>query len=553
MLPGGAPGGAARSFHTVAAEVSPQRPVPSPHRRTGMPGLQPLPQPAPSPSPGTAELYRLLVENVTDYAIVMLDPEGRVSSWNEGAERILGYREAEVLGAHASVFYSPEDALGGTPQWELAAAVRQGRHEALGWRVRRDGTRLWASVVLTAVTDERGRLVGIGQITRDLTERKRVAGEYEESRQRLRSLFQYNPAAVCAFEPDGRLAAANPAAEAMCGHAEDELLRASFRDMIAPGDEERAVDSFRRALAGEAQQLEVGIVHRDGRRVEAAATVFPLVVEDRILGVYAIAQDITGRKRAEAEREVLLAAERAARAEAEAASRAKSDFLAVVGHELRTPLNVITGYAELLLDGDAGPLAPVQQRHLGRLRETTRQLTGTVEQVLAFARMEAGRDEARAEPMDLAALLRDVAEAAEVGARGRGLDFAVQLPAGAWMRELDGVKARQVFASLLSNAVKFTERGGVRLSAAALPDGSAVVVVSDTGVGIRPEHLEHIWEPFWQAEEPLTRRADGVGLGLGIARRLAALLGWELRVESTHGSGSTFTVVLPPAGRPETA
>jgi len=508
-----------------------------------MPGLLPLPQPAPSPAPGTAELYRLLVENVTDYAIVMLDPEGRVSSWNEGAERILGFRETEALGAHASVFYVPEDALAGKPQWDLATAVRQGRHEALGWRVRRDGTRLWASVVLTAVTDERGRLVGIGQITRDLTERKQVAQQYEESRQRLRSLFQYNPAAVCAFERDGRLVSANPAAEAMCGHAEDELLRASFRGMIAPEDADRAVECFRRALAGEARQMEVEIVHREGHRVQTSATVFPIVVEEEILGVYAIAQDITGRKRAEAEREVLLAKERAA-------SRAKSDFLAVMGHELRTPLNVITGYADLLFDGDAGPVTPVQHRHLGRLRDTTRQLTGMIEQVLAFARMESGREEVVAETTDLGALLRDAAEAAEMAARARGLDFAAELPAGAWTRVLDGVKARQVVASLLSNAVKFTERGGVRLTAAPLPDGSAAITVSDTGVGILPEHLDSIWEPFWQAEAPLTRRRDGVGLGLGIARRLAALLGWELRVDSTHGIGSTFTLLLPPPAAP---
>ena len=103
-----------------------------------------------------------------------------------------------------------------------------------------------------------------------------------------------------------------------------------------------------------------------------------------------------------------------------------------------------------------------------------------------------------------------------------------------------------MFASLLSNAVKFTERGEVRLAAAPRPDGSVLVTVRDTGVGILPEHLERIWEPFWQAEEPLTRRADGVGLGLGIARRLAVLQGWEVRVESAHGTGSTFSVLLPP-------
>ncbi|HEX2190477.1 MAG TPA: PAS domain-containing sensor histidine kinase [Longimicrobiaceae bacterium] len=516
-----------------------------------MSGILPLPRPSPPPAPGTAELYRLLVENVTDYAIVMLDPEGRVASWNEGAERTFGYREAEVLGRHASIFYPPEETEARRPQAELAAALREGRHESVAWRVRSDGSRLWGSVVLTAVIDDWGRLVGIGQITRDLTERKQVAQQYEESRQRLRSLFQYNPAAVCSFDLTGRLASANPAAEAMCGRSEGALLRSSILALVAPEDAATAVDCFRRAAAGEPQHVELGIRHRDGGRVEASATVFPIVVEGEILGVYAIAQDITGRKRAEAEREVLLRAERAARAEAEAASRAKSDFLAVVSHELRTPLNVITGYTDLLCDGEAGDLAPAQQRPLGRIRDTARQLAGTVDQVLAFARMEAGRDEALAAPLDLSELLREEGAAAGTAARERGLEFVLDLPRGPWTCRTDGAKARQLVGSLLSNAVKFTERGTVRLSAAREPDGSVAIAVSDTGVGIRPEHLERVWEPFWQAEEPLTRRADGVGLGLGVARRLAALLGWEVRVESVHGEGSTFTVLLPPeAGGP---
>ncbi|HEV2148915.1 MAG TPA: PAS domain-containing sensor histidine kinase [Longimicrobiaceae bacterium] len=511
-----------------------------------MSGILPFPRPLPPPAPGTAELYRLLVENVTDYAIIMLDPEGRVASWNEGAERILGYGEGEILGVHASVFYPPGDALQGVPRRELDAALRDGRHESLAWRIRRDGSRLWASVVLTAVVDEHGRLLGIGQITRDLTDRKRVAQEYEESRQRLRSLFQYNPAAVCSFDLEGRLCSANPAAEAMCGHPEAELLRAGFTDLLARGDRGRARACFRRAAAGEPQPLEVALRHRDGRRVEASATVFPIVVEGEILGVYAIAQDVTGRNRAEAEREVLLRSEQAARAGAEAASRAKSDFLAVMSHELRTPLNVITGYADLLYDGDVGPLPDAQHRHLGRIRDAARRLGAMIDQVLAFTRMEAGREEVRAEPTELAALLRDAAAPAEAAATEKGLAFAVELPPGAWIREVDAVKARQVVQNLLSNAVKFTERGEVRLTARRGSDGSAEVTVRDTGVGIQPEHLERIWEPFWQAEEPLTRRADGVGLGLGITRRLAMLLGWEVRVESAPGSGSAFTLRLPP-------
>ncbi|HEX2091105.1 MAG TPA: PAS domain S-box protein, partial [Longimicrobiaceae bacterium] len=500
----------------------------------------------PLPSRGSDALYRLLVENVTDYAIFMFDPGGRVTSWNEGAERIFGYPEEEVLGRHISLFYLPEEVQAGRPEAELREVVETGRCDAVSWRVRRDGSRLWGTVVLTAVTDEAGRIIGIGQITRDLTERKQVALQYEESRQRYRSLFQYNTSAICSLDLRGRVLGANPAAEALCGLSAEELERGSLRDLLVPEDAERTAEHLRRAAQGEPQTLEVGLLHRSGSRVDASVTVFPIMVDGEILGVYAIAQDISERKRAEVEREVLLLRERIAREEAEAASHAKSGFLAVMSHELKTPLNVITGYADLLYDQEAGPLTPLQHRHLGRIRETSRHLARMIEQILAFARMEAGREEVRPEPLDLAELLRETAAMVEPLAREKGLRFHCDLPPGAWIRDSDPLKARQILLNLLSNALKFTERGEVRLRGTPEPDGTLTLVVSDTGIGIRPEHLERVWEPFWQAEDSLTRRAEGTGLGLGIARHLANLLGWEILLESTLGVGSTFTIRLPP-------
>jgi PAS domain S-box-containing protein len=493
----------------------------------------------------TDDLYRLFLENVADYAIFMLSPEGRVESWNEGAERILGYREEEILGEHVSIFYPQEGLREGEPARELRTAVDEGRFEGVAWRVRRDGSRLWGSVVLSAIVDEEGRLIGIGQITRDLTERKEVARQYEESRQRYRSLFQYNPDAICSFDLQGRLRTANPAAERTCGYSAEELERISPLALVAPEDARRALRHFRRAVRGEAQQLEMGITHHDGHRVEARVTIFPIVVHGELFGVYAIAEDITERKRAEAEREELLRRERGARAEAEEASRAKSDFLAVMSHELRSPLNVITGYADLLCDGVAGELTPLQQRHLGKIRDSGRLLAGMIEQVLAFARMESGREAVHAEPVELGELVRGVAAVVEPLAREKGLVFRFEPPEERCVVRTDPVKARQVLLNLLSNAVKFTDAGEVYFHVRQGADGSVGMVVHDTGVGIDPEHLERIWEPFWQAEDPLRRRAEGAGLGLGIARRLARLLGGEIRVESAPGAGSTFTFLLP--------
>jgi PAS domain S-box-containing protein len=498
----------------------------------------PLP---PAPLPSRDELYRLLVENVTDYAILMLSPDGRVATWTEGAERLTGWSEAEILGRPVSVFYPPDDVENGTPDRDLGEADAQGRCEAVAWRLRRDGSRVWVSVVLTAVRDAEGRMVGYGVVMRDLTERREVARRYEESRQRYRSLFEHNPDAVCSFDLDGRLRTANPAAEALTGYAADDLVGEHFWSLVAPRARASAKEFFVAAARGEPQFTETGFTHCSGTRVEVSLRLLPIVVDGGIHGVYCIAEDITQRKRADAERETLLLRERIARAEAEAAAAAKGDFLAVVTHELKTPLNVITGFADLLRDGESGPLTDTQARHLDRIRAGARQLLGMIEGVLAYTRLDTG--DVRLGLTDVQAILGDAAAEVRRDADAKGVELAVEMN-GAVVAQTDSSRLRLILSHLLYNAVKFTSEGRVIAKAHREP-GAFTVTVADTGIGIRPEHLERIWEPFWQAEDPLVRRAGGTGLGLAVARRLAQLLGGEIEARSTPGEGSTFTVRLP--------
>lgn len=499
------------------------------------------PEPAAASAlPTRDELYRLLVENVTDYAILMLSPEGRVTTWTEGAERMLGWAEAEVVGQPFSTFYPPDDAA--AAERDLRIAEAQVRCEAVAWRVRRDGTRLWASAVLTSLMDGDGRMVGYGVVMRDLTERREVARRYEESRQRYRSLFENNTDAICSFDLDGRLRTANPAAEALTGYAPDDLVGEPWWTLVVQDDRARARDDFARAAAGEPRYAETALTHCTGRRVEISMRLLPIVVDGGIIGVYCLAEDITERKRAEAERETLLLRERIARAEAEAAAAAKSDFLAVVTHELKTPLNVITGFAELVRDGDSGPLTEAQARHLDRILGGARQLLGMVDDVLAYARMDAV-EPVRLQRVDVQALLGDAIREVHAPAAAKGVQVMVELN-GACPAETDPARVRQIVGHLLGNAVKFTERGKVTARADREP-AAFVVTIADTGIGIDAAHLEQIWEPFWQAEHPLVRRAGGTGLGLAVARRLAQLLGGDIEARSAPGAGSTFTVRLP--------
>jgi PAS domain S-box-containing protein len=504
------------------------------------------PPPAAPALPGPGALYRLLVEHVADYAILLLHPDGRVATWTEGAERMLGYTADEIVGRPVAALYPPEEVEDGAPARDLERAAREGKCEALGWRVRRDGSRLWATVVLHAIHDDGGRLVGFGQITRDLTARREAAARYEESRQRYRSLFEHHPDAVASFDLEGNVVAANPATRAVTGYDGGELAGASLWWLVVPADVPRARAAFLRAAAGEPQRVDVGVAHRDGHTVELSLALVPVVVDGAVAGVHGIAGDVTARKRAEAEREQLLAREREARAEAEAASRAKGDFLAVVTHELRTPLNAITGFADLLADGEAGALAPAQARAVERIQANAGHLLRVIEEVIGFARMEAGGERVEAGEVDLGAVLRE--EAFEIGERAREKGLVLRVDATACVVETDRAKVGHILRHLLSNAVKFTDRGEVRAGVRREP-GAAVVEVRDTGPGIGPGHLERIWEPFWQAEPPSVRRNGGTGLGLSVARRLAGMLGGELTAESRPGEGSTFRLRLPVGGR----
>ena len=233
-----------------------------------------------------------------------------------------------------------------------------------------------------------------------------------------------------------------------------------------------------------------------------------------------------------------------ARGEAESANGAKSDFLAVMSHELRTPLSAIMGYQELLADGITGPINEQQAQQLGRIKASARHLLSLIDEILTFTRIDAGREQVSIERASLATLLEPAAEVVEPLARARGLHIEVNLPRDRVDVETDPVKVRQMIVNLLSNAVKFTDRGRIILSGEQRGN-QLVITVQDTGIGISEEHFERVFEPFWQVEQTVTRRAGGTGLGLTVMRRLALLLGGDVSLTSIPGKGTTFTICLP--------
>jgi signal transduction histidine kinase len=267
-------------------------------------------------------------------------------------------------------------------------------------------------------------------------------------------------------------------------------------------------------------------------------------------------------RRVDREREVLLVRERelresaeAARSEAEAANRVKSEFLATMSHELRTPLNAIIGYSSLMQEGLEGKLNPTQRRYVGRVRVSADHLLTLIDQILTLAKLEAEKSAIRKRPVSIEELVGDAVAIAEPILLGRGLRLAVHADADGSIRT-DSDRVRQILLNLLSNAAKFTDEGNVVLRTLRVgpvaepggrgsPNGRVVFEVTDSGIGIAPEHHERIFEPFWQVEMQTTRRYEGAGLGLSVSRELARLLGGDLTVRSAPGEGATFTLELP--------
>ena len=231
------------------------------------------------------------------------------------------------------------------------------------------------------------------------------------------------------------------------------------------------------------------------------------------------------------------------------ASRAKSDFLAVMSHELRTPLNAVVGYADLLAFGVEGTLTERGTQYVDRVKQCALHLLSLIEQILVYSRMESGKERSQPESVDVLQFVRETAQLMEPLAAEKGLGFTMRLPPGPLVAQTDPGKLRQIVINLLANAVKFTERGEVRVRVTA-EDGTFCIEVADTGIGIAPQHLERIFDPFWQVQQQKTRREGGTGLGLAVTKRLVKLLGGEIRVESEAGTGTTFSVQIPLRGVP---
>jgi hypothetical protein len=494
------------------------------------------------------EQFQLLVAGVQDYAIFLLDPAGHVMSWNAGAERMKGYRGDEIIGKHFSVFYRPEDLRSAHPQYELDTARREGRYDEQGWRVRKDGSLFWASVVITALQDPPGTPAGFLEITRDLTKRRQGEQSLRDSEERFRLLVEsVKDYAIFMLDPEGRIVSWNAGAERLKGYRAEEIIGSHF-SRFYPKEDLKAGKPARElevAIAEGRYEEEGWRVRKDGSLFWASVTI--TAVHDpagALRGFAKVTRDLT-RQREAAKQQIDLVREQSARAAAEKANQVKDEFLAVLSHELRTPLNAIVGWSHLLRS--PGKLGPEQvARGLDAIERNALIQNQIVSDVLDISRITSGKIRLNPRRVDAREVMTAAVDTIRLAADARRTELRWEAPAEPQLVWADPDRLQQVLWNLLSNAVKFTPPGGRVEASLARTDSHIVITVSDTGVGIAPAFLPHVFESFFQADSSSTRTHGGLGLGLAIAKRLVEIHGGEVRASSEgEGRGTTLTVTLP--------
>lgn len=514
----------------------------------GEPGPQPLPagEPGGGPSPRVEGdgLYRLLVSSVQEYAIFALDPRGVVISWNEGAQRLKGYAPAEIIGRHFSTFYPPADIAAGKPPRELKEAVERGRVEDEGWRVRKDGTRFWANVIITALWDE-GRHVGFAKVTRDLTERRRVEETLRASEERFRLLVEgVKDYAIFMLDPHGNVASWNRGAAAITGYRADEIIGRHFSTFYPAADVSSGKPPWELEVA-----LREGKYEEEGWRVRKDGSCFWSSVlittirsrAGKLIGFAKVTRDLTERRAAQ---ERMIADARRI-AQIEASSRTKSEFLTSLSHELRTPINATLGYADLLDLGVGGSIGEQQREYVSRIRASQEHLLRIITDLLNYSKLEAGHIEYDLTDVTMDSVVKRVVPMVEPQASAKNLEVVYSPRPEAPPARADRARAEQIVLNLLANAVKFTPAGGRVEVVNREEQQRAIVSVIDTGPGVPPEQQSAIFEPFVQIGRSLTSGHEGTGLGLAISRDLARGMGGDVTVSSDGENGASFTLWLP--------
>ncbi|MGD0135398.1 MAG: PAS domain S-box protein, partial [Bryobacteraceae bacterium] len=512
--------------------------------------------------------------NSANFSSIATDEKGVIQLFNVGAERMLGYAASDVVDKITPADISdPQEVIARAKalSLELATSITPG-FEALVFKasrgiediyeltyIRKDGSRFPAVVSVTALRDDLGAIIGYLLIGTDNTARKQVEAEQKLLDQRLRdqqfytrSLIESNIDALITTDPAGIITDVNKQMEALTGSTRDELIGAPFKDCFT--DPERAEAGIKRVLiASKVTDYELTARARDGKETVVSYNATTFHDRDRKLqGVFAAARDVTERKRFERTLQENNVELERAKAAAEKANLAKSDFLSSMSHELRSPLNAILGFAQLI-NSDSPPPTPTQTASIDQILHAGWYLLELINEILDLAQIESGKLALSREPTSLAEVMLECRAMMEPQGQQRGIQMTFPQSGMPFYVDADRTRLKQVLINLLSNAIKYNQANGtVVVDYTASTPGRLRVSVRDSGAGLSPEMLTQLFQPFNRLGRESSRE-EGTGIGLVMSKRLVELMGGTIGVASTIGSGSVFWFELNSADVPQLA
>jgi PAS domain S-box-containing protein len=492
--------------------------------------------------PISEDPFRLLVESIVDYAIYMLDPKGVVTSWNAGAERIKGFQTEEIVGEHFSRFYTEEDRAAGLPEEVLRTARKEGKFEGEGWRVRKDGSRFWASVVIDRINDKNGKLIGFAKITRDMSRQREAQLALLDAERRFRILVQgVTDYAIYMLDAQGHVTNWNAGAERIKGYSPEEIIGEHFSRFYTTEDfdagvPKRALETARETGRYEAEGWRL---RKDGTRFWASVVIDAIREDGELIGFAKITRDMTEKRetqlRLDESREQLFRSQK---------MEALGQLTGGLAHDFNNLLTAILGACDLALRNldDEERL----KRMLDGVRSSAQRGAGITRQLLAFARAQ----QLEIKTIDVRTFLQDVTTLVRPSVRSN-IDLVTEISDHVWNIEADPGALELALLNLAFNARDAMKDGGtLKISAAnkllkGEPEGLrgeyVALRVSDNGEGMSPEVQERVFEPFFTTKS----FGEGTGLGLSQVFGFAKQVGGAVTIESAPDKGSAFTLYLP--------